>query len=157
MMKGERMRRGSAGQPSCPSFRRPWILLGVTVLFVALFLGVREPEPAAAHNDYCAQQSAGGWYCIWFDSSLAPATPHWFQAAVTLRNWNYAAVSDGHGGTVEQKCVHIKRGSDGYTVAVACGTGVKDGFTSSTMRPGYLFTRHGAGGARNITGDGAHG
>lgn len=150
------MSKDLAGRPLGPPFKQRLIFVGTALLLAMLLLVGRQPDTAAAHNDYCTTYSKG-WYCIWTDPSLAPATPHWFNAAVTLRNWNYASVSDGHGGTVTQKCVHIMRGSDGYTEAVACGSGIKDGFTNAYMRPGYLFTRHGASGARSITGDGAHG
>jgi len=138
------------------SLKRWLIASGAVLLLAMLLIAGRQPDTASAHNDFCTEQSGGGWYCIWYDPSLAPATPHWFNAAVTLRSWNYAAVSDGHGGTVTQKCVHMMRGSDGYTMQLFCGSGVPQGYTPGYMRPGYLFTRHGAGGARYITGDGAH-
>lgn len=135
--------------------RQRLIILGAVLMLATLFAFARQPDPAVAHNDYCTTYSKG-WYCIWTDPNLAPATPHWFQATVTLRNWNFAGVSDGHGGSVHQKCVHIKRGSDGYTEQVICGSGIKDDYIEPHMRPGYLFTRHGASGNRSITGDGAH-
>jgi hypothetical protein len=144
------------GPPAQSALRRGLVASAVVVLLAILFLAGRQPETASAHNDYCTTYS-GGWYCYWNDPNLAPATPHWFSAAVTLRNWNYAAVNDGHGGTVTQKCVHMMRGSDGYTIQIACGGGTAENFTPGYMRPGYLFTRHGAGGARSIQGDGAHG
>lgn len=129
-------------------------VLATTLLAIA-FAAVGPSSQALA--DACAPMSGGGFYCTWNEPNLAPATPRYFQAAVTLRNWHYAAVIDGHGGAVTEKCVHIQRGSDAYTEQVACGSGVRDGYTNAYMRPGYLFTRHGASGARNITGDGAHG
>lgn len=133
------------------------LAIGAVVLVLAtLLMAGRQPESALAHNDYCTQQSSGQWYCVWSDPSQAPETPHWFTAAVTLRHWIYAAVRDGHGGSVTAKCVHVMRGSDGYVEQVACGSGIKDNYTNTYMRPGYLFTRHGANGARSIGGDGAH-
>lgn len=150
------MSEGLAGRLLPTALKQKAILLGAALLLAIALIGARQPDTAAAHNDSCTTYS-GGWYCIWYDPSLAPATPHWFNASVTLRSWNYAAVSDGHSGTVSQKCVHMMRGSDGYTIQIACGSGVPNAYTPTWMRPGYLFTRHGASGARYITGDGAHG
>ena len=147
------MRLGSLGARGAGRKQRP-IVAGAALLVVMLLLAGRLPETAAAHNDACAPRT-GGWYCTWRAPGLAPATPHFFEAAETLRYWIYAAVWDEHGGSVGDKCVHVRR-PDTYTEAVACGTGVKDGYTNTWMRPGYLFVRHGASGVRSIGGDGAH-
>ena len=149
------MSRDLAEQISAPPSRQRVILLGVALLLAALVVAGRCSVPAVAHNDDCVAQ-AGEWHCTWADPELTITTPHWFNADVKLHDWDYVAISDGRGGAVAQKCVHIMRGSDSYLEPVACGPGIKDGFVNSYMRPGYLYTRYDDSPTTAITGEGTY-
>lgn len=131
---------------------------GIALVLTVLLFGIHAATQASeARADYC-EPSGGGTLCLWASVNLAPNTPRWFSApgGNNLRNWIAATVGDGHGGSVTAKCVHIMRGSDGYTIQVACGSGSPGNPIPAYMRPGYLFIRHGAAGPRNLSGAGSH-
>lgn len=113
-------------------------------------------DTPAAHNDSCAVDS-NGTYCTWSYPRQYPFTGHWFNDDVKLHSWSYATVSDAEGGAVTEKCVHIKRASDGYLEPVACGSGIRDSFVELSLRPGYLYTRYGTDETAGITGTGLFG
>lgn len=129
----------------------------VSVLVAVLFSAHAATQASEARADYC-EPSGGGYLCLWASENLPPNTPRWFSApgGNNLRNWIAATVGDGHGGSVTAKCVHIMRGSDGYTIQVACGSGTPGNPIPAYMRPGYLFIRHGAPGPRHLAGAGSH-
>lgn len=136
--------------------RSRWVAVAFAAT-CALFMSHSLSQADTAQADSCSFGTV--WSCGWPTPPewIAPATPRYFQAENTLRNWMEAQVSDVHGGTVAQKCVHIKRGSDGYTEQIVCGSGYP-GLKPipSYMRPGYVFVRHGASGARTIQGGAWH-
>lgn len=129
------------------------LVLSAALLVLALF-SIGGPGMASAHNDSCGIDESANWHCTWYDPNQEPGAQHWFNAAVTLRNWYAASVSDGNGGGVTQKCVHVKRSSDGAEQQVACGSGFQSGGIASNWKPGWLFTRHGAASTRFIYGGG---
>lgn len=128
------------------------VFMGASLLLAATLMAGRL-DRAAAHHDSCTTGSAGT-YCTWSDPDQGPWVPHWFNADVKLHSWTYVTVSDGEGGAVAGKCVHIKRVRDGYLTPVVCGTGIRDGFVPKSMRPGYLYTRQGSSKPASITGTG---
>lgn len=136
-----------AARPA-PSRRRLLAIAALIGLALFCFVALRAES---AQADSC-HATGGQWQCGWEQPNLAPNTPRWFEAANTLRNWLFAVVWDGYGGTVTQKCVHIMRGSDGYKEQVACGSGRPENYVPEYMRPGYMFIRHGASGPRTLGG-----
>lgn len=135
--------------------RRVVFALVVGLLLAIVLLMSKAPERASAHNDSCTTYSKG-WVCHWFDRDLPPRTRHWFSAANTNRNWDFAGVADGYGGAVANKCVNIKRHGDGAIFQIACGSGVPDDNIPTTKSPGYLFNVHSAPSARYISSEGYH-
>ncbi len=130
-----------------------YVFLSGAVLFLAMLpLMGRQLPTAVAHHDNCAAD-AGEWWCSWSDPELNRDTPHWFNADTKLHLWTYAAVADGEGGTVVEKCVHIQRAVGGVLEPVACGPGIRDGFPG---RRGYLYTRHNSAVPVGITGYGVY-
>jgi hypothetical protein len=125
------------------------------LLLATALVALKAPERASAHNDACTTYSQG-WVCQWFDRDLQPATRHWFSAANTNRDWDFAGVADAYDGAVANKCVNIKRHGDGAIFQIACGPGVPDDYIPNTKSPGYLFNVHNAPGARYITSEGYH-
>lgn len=117
----------------------------------ALLVSTAAFGTSSAAADSC-HATGGNWQCGWEQKNLAPATPRWFQAENTLRNWLYGVVWDGYEGTVAAKCIHIQRGSDSYREQIACGSGMPEGYVPGYMDPGYLFIRHGASGPRTLGG-----
>lgn len=132
--------------------RRYAIFSGVVVLLAMLPVVGRQLPIAVAHHDDCVADS-GEWWCSWSDPALNRDTPHWFNADTKLHHWTYAAISDGEGGTVVQKCVHFMRAVSGILEPVACGPGIRDGFPSGS---GYLYTRHNSDNPVSITGYGVY-
>jgi hypothetical protein len=130
--------------------KRRLISTGIALLLTGVLVG-SHPGTAEAHNDSCAVDS-NGTYCTWFYPRQYPWTGHWFNDDVKLHSWTYATVSDGEGGAVAEKCVHVKRASDGYLEPVACGSGIRDSFVEAYLRPGYLYTRYAGDERAPITG-----
>lgn len=138
---------------SLQRFRQTCVMLLGTALVTLVFTSAGGVSTASAHNDACGY--TGQWHCNWYDESQAPGVMHWFNAATTLRYWTSGTITGNNGYYVEQKCTHITTTS-GLAYQVACGWGSQSGAVYSAWRPGYLWTRHGAPGARWITGQGTH-
>lgn len=133
-------------------------LAALAVLGGALVLLLQASAlPANARADECYPE--GGWTtCTWAHGSLSPGVRRYFSApgGNNSRNWWFAGVGDGHGGSVANKCVGIMRASDGLSYDVHCGPGANGQYTSGHYRPGYLYIWHSAPGARYIFGWGRH-
>jgi hypothetical protein len=139
-----------------PSTGMRRVALSIAVLVVTLFGVQAVAQTSKARADSCFW-SGSEWLCEWVRPNLAPNTAAFFSApgGNNLRNWISGRVNDGHGGSVTQKCVHIRRGSDGADFQIACGGGLQGAFVPAFAKPGYLFVRHGAPGARTIIGGGS--
>ena len=131
------------------------VVLGGLFLAAFLFSFSAARGPALAKADYCDPYPGEAWVCYWATVNLPPAEARFLNLANPNRNWDWARVEDAYGGTVNAKCVHIRRASDNFTEQVACGLGVPVGGVNAWMKPGYLFIRHGAPGPRTIGGVGA--
>ena len=125
----------------------------LALAFVTSYLMERAQE-AKAHNDTCIS-TGGGWWCEWYDTSLPSSTRHWFNAAITKRNWLMGQVWDTYENSMQKKCVKIKD-EDGVIHQIACGSGSPSGNIAASQRPGWMFNYHWADGNRFIGANASH-